>query len=78
VTHVPPIKLTDTELDAVLMAARPIAPDRRDAFLQQIADELGKLGDQLGPGAVHRVVRAVQRSYFDPPDITGVHGSKYA
>jgi hypothetical protein len=27
----PPIKLTDSELDAVMSAARPIAPERRDA-----------------------------------------------
>ena len=35
-----PLKLSDNELSAVLSAARPIAPHRRDAFLQAIADAL--------------------------------------
>jgi hypothetical protein len=65
-----PLKLSDAELDAVLAAARPLAPDRRDAFMQAVADALSSLGE-LGPGAVYRAIRDTQREFFDPPDFGG-------
>jgi hypothetical protein len=66
----PPIRLTDSELDAVMAAARPIAVARRDAFLQEVATVLsGCL--EVGPGLVHRVVSDVQRRHFDPPNLDG-------
>jgi hypothetical protein len=71
-----PIKLTDDELDAVMSAARPLAVERRDAFLQQVAAELR--GREIGPGLVHRVVAQVQREHFDPP-VFGSNGeAKYS
>lgn len=54
-----PIRLTDAELDAVMTAARPLAPHLRDAFLQQVADALASY-TEIGPGIVARVCR-------DPP-----------
>jgi len=45
---VTPIRLTDDELSAVLRAARPIAVDRRDAFLRAVADALAGVSE-LGP-----------------------------
>jgi hypothetical protein len=65
----PPIRLSDSELDAVMAAARPIAIDRRDAFLQQVASSLQRCGE-LGPGVVYRVVSEAQRAFFDPPDLS--------
>jgi hypothetical protein len=65
-----PLRLSDAELDAVLLAARPIAPHRRDAFLQAVADAL-TVQRELGPGAVYRVIREVQREFFDPPELIG-------
>jgi hypothetical protein len=62
-----PITLSDDELSAVLAAARPIPPDRRDGFLRELA--LALQHGQLGPGALHRAIVAVQRKYFDPPDL---------
>jgi len=53
------IRLTDSELDAVMAAARPIAVERRDAFLQDVAAELAAL-PMLGAGAVHRAIAMVQ------------------
>jgi hypothetical protein len=50
----PPIRLSDSELDAVMSAARPIPVGQRDAFLQQVAAELQ--GRELGPGVVYRVL----------------------
>jgi hypothetical protein len=71
------IKLNDEELDAVLAAARPIAVERRDAFLQQVASSLQRCG-QIGPGVVHRICAAAQREFFDPPDFSrSVGSSKY-
>jgi hypothetical protein len=47
----PPIALTDAQLTAVFEAARPLAVQDRDPFLQDVA----------------RAIRTVQRKHFDPP-----------
>jgi len=73
------IKLTDDELTAVMSAAAPLAVDRRDAFLQEVATALARC-TEIGPGAVYRVVRETQRLFFDAPDLSvGASGrtSKY-
>lgn len=67
----PVLRLDDAGLAAVMAAARPIPPYRRDAFLQAIAVALAGIGDQVGPGDVHRAIRVAQRAYFDPPDLNG-------
>ena len=69
----PPIRLTDDELDAVMTAA--IAVERRYAFLQQVAAELRNC--EIGPGLVHRIVAQVQREFFDPPLETRTGVGKY-
>ena len=63
------LKLSDSELDALYTAARPIAPHLRDEFLQAVADALGT-EREIGPGVVFRVLRDTQRRFFDPPDFT--------
>jgi hypothetical protein len=75
----PPLRLTDAELDAVMTAAQPIAPDRRDAFVQEVANLLASCVE-VGPGTVHRAIALAQREFFNPPDLSvGVAGrsSKY-
>ena len=74
----PPIRLSDSELDAVLDAARPLDVRVRDAFLQQVASELARC-DEVGPGVVHRICATAQRTFFDPPDLAHAPGatSKY-
>ena len=62
-----PLRLTDSELDAVFAAARPLAPHLRDEFLQAVADALSGQ-HELGPGVVFRILRDLQKRYFDPPD----------
>jgi hypothetical protein len=69
-----PIKLNDDELDSVLAAARPIAIERRDAFLQVAAELRGR---EIGPGVVHRVCAQVQREHFNPPVETRSGAGKY-
>jgi hypothetical protein len=62
----PPIKLTDSQLDAVLAAARPLRVADRDAFLQDVAAALqGR--SEIGDGDVYRAIADVQRRHHDPP-----------
>jgi len=70
----PTISLSDDEFAAVMAAAQPIAPDRRDAFLQQVAHALEGCRD-IGPGVVHRVVAEAQRAHFDAPNLSRSAGS---
>jgi hypothetical protein len=69
---VPPLRLTDAELDAVMHAARPLDVRVRDAFLQEVANALRCCNGEVGPGTVHRAIADVQRKYL--PAISGVAG----
>jgi hypothetical protein len=62
----PPIALTDAQLDAVFEAARPLPRASRDAFLVDLATALAGITDP-GDGDVARAIRTVQRKHFDPP-----------
>jgi hypothetical protein len=72
----PPLQLSDAELDAVMHACRPLLPERRNAFLQALASELRHCGE-VGPGSTYRAIRSVQRQFFDPPDIGHNHGAMH-
>jgi hypothetical protein len=61
------IKLTDSEMEAILQAARPIPAHMRRGFLVAVADQLGQLGPVRGPGSSHRIIKMLAKSYFDPP-----------
>ena len=56
------VKLSDDELSAVMSAARPLAVDLRDEFLQAVASELAA-HDQVGPGTVFLVCREQQSRF---------------
>jgi hypothetical protein len=73
----PPIKMTDEQMSALLAASHPLPPDSRSAFLEHCARELARL-PIVGDGVLHRVIMQVQREHFDPPDlsVSGI-GSKY-
>ena len=62
----PPLALTDTQLDAIMVAARVLAPHQRDSFLRHIAEVLGAMPVR-GDGVVHRAITAIWREHFDPP-----------
>ena len=53
-----PLSLSDAEYDAVMQAARPIYPRRRDAFLKALAVELER-HPVVGPGVVQRLRRGL-------------------
>lgn len=74
---VPPLRLSDDELTAVMAAARPLPVGSRDAFLQSVAHELQGCGE-IGPGIVHQVCREQQRAFMGMgphwPDLSNVSG----
>jgi hypothetical protein len=64
-----PISLTDSQIDAVFAAARPLEPLDRSRFLKDVAAELAGIADP-GDGTVAKICRQIQRRYFDPPQLT--------
>jgi len=72
-----PISLTDSELDAVMNAARPRSPRDRDRFLRQIAEAIVALPEpERGDGSVARAIRSVWRAHYDAPDLRGESRSR--
>jgi hypothetical protein len=61
-----PLRLSDTQLDQVFRAARPLHIRDRDRFLQLIADRLRDCPEP-GDGQVFQVVREAQRQLHRPP-----------
>ncbi len=72
----PPIRLSDSELDAVMSAARPLAVEMRDPFLRAVAHELQDCRE-IGPGVVHQVCREQQRIFMNGawPEFTRATGA---
>ena len=63
-----PIHLSDSQFEQVLRAAAPLSPEDRSPFLADVAAALR--GQELGDGAVFRVIREMQERYFRPPEST--------
>jgi hypothetical protein len=63
----PPIRLSDDELAAVMAAARPIDVRVREEFLQAVATALK--GCEIGPGVLHRVLAETQRQFILAPEL---------
>jgi hypothetical protein len=70
-----PLALSDEELSHVMTACQPLAPNMRSAFLAEVASALSAC-PEIGPGSVHRAVRAAQRKFFDPPILNHTPGSQ--
>jgi hypothetical protein len=67
-----PISLTDSQLAAVMVAASVIAPARRSAFLQALAEELrGQAA--VGDGSLHRAIALLQPRFHDPLSVSTRH-----
>jgi hypothetical protein len=74
-----PIALTDSEMGIIFAAARPLAVQDRDPFLQEVAERLAAL-PHLGDGLVFQICREVQRGHWEPPvglELTGPLPRKY-
>jgi hypothetical protein len=67
----PIVALTDEQLTMVLHAAAPLARDQRGPFLEALAVALQGNPEQLGDGALFRLIRETQRRFWDPPLQTG-------
>jgi hypothetical protein len=70
------LRLTDSQLDQVLAAARPLDIHVRHDFLKHVASELAVCGD-IGPGIVQRVCAPAQREFFNPPNFGTGTWAKY-
>jgi hypothetical protein len=57
------LRLTDHDFDRLMQAAKPVPAPDRDAFLKDVAAELGQ-HEVVGPGLLHRVISEVQRRYI--------------
>jgi hypothetical protein len=69
----PPIRLSDSELDAIMNACRPLQPHARDRFLRRVAETIAALPER-GDGSVARAIRSVWREHFDAPDLRAAVG----
>ena len=61
-------KLSSDQVEAVLRAARPLAPADHAAFLEEVSAAIADL-PVVGDGVVHRVIRDVQRRHWRAPDL---------
>jgi hypothetical protein len=60
------LRLTDSEMTIISNAARPLAVEDRDAFLQEVAERLAAMPER-GDGSVFQVCREAQKHHWDPP-----------
>jgi hypothetical protein len=66
----PPISLTDSEMSAIMSAAKPLSPRDRDKFLRHIAQVIADMPEaERGDGAVYRAIHATLKMYFDAPGL---------
>ena len=71
-----PVRFSDQQLDTIMSAAKPIAVDRRDDFLQRVAQLLQE-ESELGDGVIARACRTAQKEFFDPPLCANGRWGKY-
>lgn len=73
-----PIALSDTQLDIIMAAAKPLSPSDRDVFLRRVAAALAS-EPLLGDGLVARTCRQVFSEHWVAPELdprvgVGKHG----
>jgi hypothetical protein len=56
------LRLPDHDFARLMEAAKPITVAAREAFLKEVAAELGQ-HEVVGPGLLHRIISEVQRRY---------------
>jgi hypothetical protein len=61
------LRLTDHDFQRLMQAAKPLQLADRDAFLKDVAAELGR-HEVVGPGLLHRVTSEVQPRYIAPKE----------
>ena len=69
-------QLIEAELDAIAETASPLHPAQRAEFEQAVIAELSRLPpDVRGPGSLHRVIAACQRTYLSSRAIAVGNGN---
>lgn len=56
------LRLPEHDFDRLMQAAQAIPAPDRDAFLKEVAAELGQ-HEVIGPGLLHRIIREAQQRY---------------
>jgi hypothetical protein len=64
-----PLALSDAQLDAIMLACRPMQPQERQAFLAALG-VLFQGREEIGDGELGRALRQLQREIFRPPTDT--------
>jgi hypothetical protein len=62
-----PLALSDEQIDTLTRIASPLSPGDRQAFLEDVAEQLK--GREIGSGILHRIAVECQRRYWTPPAI---------
>jgi hypothetical protein len=65
---VPPLALSDTQLDLIHRLAWPLLPADRGAYLEAVTAAL-QLEPTLGDGVIHRIAVECQRRFWTPPEV---------
>jgi len=60
--RMPPIKLSDSQLDAVMRGCARLQPDARGAFLEAVAEHLQDR--EIGDGTVYLAIAKAQKEFF--------------
>ncbi len=55
--------LDDAEIEQVMAAAAPLAPEHRADFLRAVVNAMA--GAEPGPGSIHRAIATVQRKHLN-------------
>jgi hypothetical protein len=72
------IPVSDAQMSSILRGALPLRRQDLDAYLNLVAEALGRGQAPPGDGDVHRAIMLAQRAYFDPPHLETHRGiSKY-
>jgi hypothetical protein len=64
----PPLRLTDDQLEIIMRAAEPLHHIDRGPFLEAVAERLRGVR-VLGDGVVARVVRETQPQFWRAPEV---------
>ena len=61
------VVLTDSQIASILNALRPMQASERTQFQAALLEALLNHRDEIGDGTIGRLVRDLQKKYFQPP-----------
>jgi hypothetical protein len=63
------LALSDKQVDHILLASRPLQPRERREFMARLFEDLLNRREEIGEGELGRLLRDLQRRYFQPPSV---------